>query len=447
MACLILFASLIAILLAPSSAFACVTVIAGKNRTRSGGIVHAHLEDMGKDAVGKVWRGEAAFHAPGSPLKVPYEELPCPEKTFGYWAAGNADDAEGLGINTEGMPYNNVLLGFNDNTVVMSCNWCYSREENRPASGLRRYALRQLLLEQAESARHGVGLLGEWIDRYGQADWGGLQFQLSDAGEAWIVETTSGHWVARRIADNEIFVMANRFLLGGEYDLASDDLVAFAIANGWHAQGKPFHFADAYTLPQRRDSPYDTDRERRIRSLLSERGEKLEVRDILDVFQDRYEGTELFAVPDDSVQIWEEEAEKNNRPRPICTNLAQSFFVAEHDAGTAGDGFAFFLGLATPGYSGIFPLYPESARICPGYCTEEEGTPLAWRIFREIQRRTDRDFPGRSDSVKRRWAQYNLDVLRRASEVAPADKKDFSLKESCKNLAYARALLEELATA
>lgn len=441
---LLLLVSPIAIFLAPRCAFACVTVIIGKDRTKCGGIMHAHLEDMGIDAVGKVWRAEAGTHTPGEIITVPYEDIPLPEKTFGYWATGNADDAEGLGISAMRMPYNNVLAGFNDNQVIMSCNWCYSREENYPESGLRRYALRQLLLEQAEGARHGAELLGKWMDRYGQADWNGLQFQISDAGEAWIVETTSRHWVARKIADDEIYVMANRFVIGEEYGMGSRDLVTFAVENGWHDQTVPFHFADAYTLPRRRNSPYDTDREQRVRSLLSARGEKIEVRDILTVFQDRYKGTGLFAVPDDTLQIWEEEAENNNRPRPICTNLAQSFFAATHGAGTAKNGFTFFLGLGTPGYSGIFPLYPESAQICPAYYMEEEGTPLAWKVFREIQRRTDRDFPRFSNRVKEDWERYNLALMNRVFAMEPADKKDVTLKESHENILHARAVLETL---
>jgi len=433
----------IAIILTPSRASACVTIIAGKDRTRSGSIIHAHLEDMGVDAVGKVWRTEAASHAPGATVAVPYESVPVPEKTFGYWATGNADDAEGLGINTLRMPYNNILAGFNDNAVIMSCNWCYSREENSPESGLRRYALRQLVLEQAEGARHGVELLGSWMDRYGQADWGGLQFQLSDANEAWIVEVTSRRWVARKLADDEIFVMANRFTIGEQYDMGSHDLVAFAVANGWHDRTAPFHFADAYTLPQRRNSPYDTERERRMLSMLSAGG-KIEIRDILAVFQDRYEGTELFVIPDDSIQIWEEEAEKNNRPRPICTNLAQSFFAATHGGGTAENRFAFFLGLGTPGYSGIFPLYPESAQICPSYFVEDGETPLAWRVFREIQRRTDKDFQRLSNKVKQYWEQHNLAVLERVFTMEAADKNALTLEESRENLVRARAILEDL---
>ena len=42
---------------------ACTTVLIGKALTADGSVIHAHNEDMGNDAVGRLWSVEAAEHA------------------------------------------------------------------------------------------------------------------------------------------------------------------------------------------------------------------------------------------------------------------------------------------------------------------------------------------------------------------------------------------------
>ncbi len=44
---------------------ACTTVLIGKALTADGSVIHAHNEDMGNDAVGRLWSVEAALHAEG----------------------------------------------------------------------------------------------------------------------------------------------------------------------------------------------------------------------------------------------------------------------------------------------------------------------------------------------------------------------------------------------
>jgi dipeptidase len=400
------------------------------------------------------------LHLKETLLRVPYVEISQVKKSYAYWASGNADTATGLGIKPAPIPYDNVLVGYNEKGVAISCNWCYSKEDNYPEQGIRRYAIRQLLLERAKSASHGVELIGAWIDKFGQADWGGMQYQLSDSEEAWIVETTSSQWIARKIKDDEIFVAANRFTIGKNFDLTSATISTFAREKGWFDGKVQFHFADVYTLPQRRNSPYDVDREKRVLFLLSPKKGKLTPSDILNVFQDRYEETELFHVPDDNVEIWEAEAEKKASPRPICTNLAQSFFVTEHRAAVEKEESVMFLGLGTPGYSGIIPLYTHNGEVNPRYYSETDEGLLAWRIFRKIQGLTDKDFLRKSKKIQLFWNEKILSVLSRATvkrtpkTLTPISQgastngnKDFlniTLGVSNENLQMAEILLEKL---
>ena len=251
-------------------AVACTTILIGKSLTADGSVIHAHNEDMGNEAVGRLWVVEPSRHGAGETLDVPYVELPQVPVTYRYWASGNAQGATGLGTVEQARPYDSVLVGLNEMGVAMSCNWAWSREENREGQGIRRYAIRQLLLERAKSARHGVEIIGELIDEHGQADWGGLIYHLADAEEAWVVETTTHHWVASsgsgttRSAGN-----ANRFRIGSAYDLASDTLVLDAVERGWLSfhRVERLDFSPVHGQPDEMSQPYDTRREERALDL------------------------------------------------------------------------------------------------------------------------------------------------------------------------------------
>ena len=77
--------------LRPSSA--CTTILVGKSLTTDGSVIHALNEDMGNDAVGRVWSVAPTRYEDGATLEVPYVELPQVPVTFGYWASGNAQGA------------------------------------------------------------------------------------------------------------------------------------------------------------------------------------------------------------------------------------------------------------------------------------------------------------------------------------------------------------------
>ena len=121
-----------ALLLVPIASYSCTTVLVGKAVTADGSVMHAHNEDMGFSAVGRLWSVEAATHKTGEMLEVPYNTISQAEDTYQYWASGNTLAATGLGISAEKRPYDSVLVGMNQWGVTMSCNWMNSKEENMP---------------------------------------------------------------------------------------------------------------------------------------------------------------------------------------------------------------------------------------------------------------------------------------------------------------------------
>lgn len=463
--------ALVAVALASAApARSCTTILIGRSLTADGSVIHAHNEDMGNEAVGRLWATAPSSRRPGETLRVPYIELPHAE-SHGYWASGNAQGAAGLGTSEQIRPYDSVLVGLNQHGVSMSCNWAYSREENREGVGIRRYAIRQLLLERATSARHGVEILGGLIDRYGQADWGGLIYHLADPQEAWVVETTTRNWVARRLRDDEIRVTANRFRIGSDYDLASDTLIRHAVDEGWLlSPDAELDFARIYGLPGKMDQPYDSRREERAMRLLEGKSGAIAPEDLFVVLRDRYEGTEHYTPPQPG-PVWREDLDKNpSLSRTISTNLAQSTFVAH----LRGDlpievGGVMWLGLATPSYAGYFPLYvggiaPQTGNLLPAEFASsalEETDDSAWWLFRRLQRTADLDYDRTYPQVQTLWTSEHAVALERqrriearalaALEAGEGDEaarllSAFTFGQAADVLYHGRRLLERLDT-
>jgi dipeptidase len=411
----------------PQSGYCCTTILIGSKATADGAVIHAHNEDMGFSAVGRLWHVPAATHDTKSILDVPYVTLPQKAATYRYWASGNAFAAKGLGISEAQQAYDAVLVGLNEWGVSLSCNWMWSREANMPQKGIRRYAIRQLVLERAKTAREAVRMIGDFIDTYGQADWGGLGYCLADPREAWIVETTTNHWVARKVADDEILVVANRFTIGSEYDMASKELLHFAQQKEWHnTPTEPFSFRKAYGRPDRMEQAYDIDREKRAVFLLKDKQGSIRPIDLFSVLRDRFEGTDKYTKPIDE-ENWREHSEKNRIPRTISTNLCQSSSVAHLRPGLpVSMGAMMWYATGAPQYTGYFPIYAGATKIPEAYRKEDSAYSLdsAWWISKMLQREVEKNYEAAYAALKGFWSK-NHDQM--AQKMETLEKKALAM--------------------
>jgi dipeptidase len=406
----------------PVASLACTTILVGKDLTADGAVLHGHNEDMGFTAVGRIVPMKEASYDKKDTLVVPYETIPQVRKTYNYWGCGNALGATGLGTVKESRPYDWVLVGMNQWGVTMSCNWMYSKEESLSEKGIRRYAIRQLILERCKTAREAVDLIGGFIEKYGQADWSGLDYCLADPKEAWIVETTTKNWVAKRLKDNEYVVIANRFVVGEDYDMASKGLIDYAVKMGWYDKKKDgkFSFKKVYGRPDRMNSPYDVDRENRSYELLEGKQGVMTPEDLFQVLMDRYEGTGKFRKPISDVEHWEDVTDKLGIPRPINTNLCQSSTVAQLRSSLPVElGSVMWYAMATPGYSGYFPVY-AGATIIPDEFQNVNSAyspSSAWWTFRILQKVADSKYDELYPYLKAYWTGRHGSVVARIGEI------------------------------
>ncbi len=390
---------------------ACTTILVGKKLTADGSVILGHNEDMGLAATGRLWSQRARSYKENVSVDVPYINLPQPHRTHAYWASGNPKGSAGLGTSTQHLPYDSVLVGMNQWGVTMACNWAHSKEEAAPKKGIRRYAIRQLILERCKTAREAVELIGNLIDEYGQADWGGLIYNVADSNEAWVVETTTHHWAARRVPDDAIYAVANQFTIGDDFDLASQDLAQFAETRGWYdpRHGK-LSFRNAYGLPEKMNQPYDTDREARIYELLDGKQGLIEPEDIFVVLRDRYKGTDKYTRPQQT-PVWRENLDKNpSLSRTISSNLCQSSSVAQLRGHLPVEvGAIMWYAMANPGYSNYVPIYAGADRVPEAFSWQDgkRSPDSAWWIFKSLQLAGDRDYEKFYPLVKDFWAAHH----------------------------------------
>ena len=152
---------------------------------------------------------------------------------------------------------------FSDNSlnewgVAVVSDYCPSREDRGEIrQGGTGYMLRRLIAQRARTAREGVTLAGGWIEQFGYVD-SGRTYVIADPREAWLLAVVNGrHWVARRVADDEVVVLPNVYvtdtvdLSDAQNFLGSRDLIDYAAGRGWFDRkgGEPFRFDRVYGPP------------------------------------------------------------------------------------------------------------------------------------------------------------------------------------------------------
>jgi secernin len=140
-------------------------------------------------------------------------------------------------------------MGVNEHGVAIGNEAVFTRMPRDKKPGLIGMDLLRLGLERADTAAKAVEVITELLARHGQGGSCGYRrrfyyhnsFLVADPREAWVLETAGRAWAARRIKG--VGSISNGLTLGGEWELASADLVACAVRKGWCRRGDDFSFA------------------------------------------------------------------------------------------------------------------------------------------------------------------------------------------------------------
>lgn len=197
----------------------CFCIIAGRNVTTDGSVILAHNEDDEDDMLLNIYAGS----------KYLWAEFPGWEATDAF---------------------------LNRNGVALASDNCKSREDNPVLTdGGRFYEVRATVAAKARTAREGMHIIGEMVEKYGYGD-SGRSYMVADANEGWVVSVVNGkHWVAERVPDDKVFIIPNYYIID-EVNLddtvnfaGSKDIVEYAVSRGWYDPAKDgkFSFRKAYS--------------------------------------------------------------------------------------------------------------------------------------------------------------------------------------------------------
>jgi len=246
-------------------AFTCTSMLIGKDATTDGSVIFAGNDDW------TAHRGRLIYvprmeHGPGETFKLfRGNEIPQVPVTYAYMYGGQDRNvterylAGALGREVRKPVREDAwILGINEYQVAVGGNSAGTRPI--PESGIvEPVDIRVLILERAKTAREGIEIAGELIEKYEQAfcAFGDnyTVMAIADPNEGWWLELYGGkNWVAMRVPDNMASVRPNCF---GTHKIDFDDkanfmysenLVNYAVEKGWYdpASDEPFDPAKIY---------------------------------------------------------------------------------------------------------------------------------------------------------------------------------------------------------
>jgi dipeptidase len=200
-----------------------------------------------------------------------------------------------------GLPAPLTNGGLNEYGVAARDIWSSSRKElaamtPNPQHGVNYSDLSRIVMERAHSAREAVEIVGQLIDKYGYATYGGNSHLFADAKEGWILIDFAGGkglWIAERLGPDDVRVSHPGYILEIPLDFAkhpdkflgSANFISFAVEQGWydpHA-GNPFNVDEVYQEGRGRSDSVKIIEERLRRKAPVA---KITLRDFMDAVRD-----------------------------------------------------------------------------------------------------------------------------------------------------------------
>ena len=416
-------------------AFACMGVYVGKEVSENGSSYIGRSEDIGAKHTKIFTVHPAEDHEPGEMFTDAYGfSMPYPEHTYQYTLA---KDSPLFGEGEE--PYAEV--GINENEVAMTAtvstyyNDAVDAVDPLVDTGICEISMGSVLLGQAESARHGVELLGEIIDKYGTGECNSIM--ISDPNEAWFMEIVSGHqYAAIKLPDDQVAAIPNMMLLGTidvtdtENVIVSDGLVSLAEENGFlKTEDGMIHVAQTYgaenpgrgQLTRLWQGTYYLNQEKGENlSIEPENGvygpydmlfapdRKLSTQDVMKFLAYRGEGTKMDSNVDESIYAI------GNKNQAECHILEMREGMYEGMAGVE------WLAMSRAEFSLYLPYYGAMINeTWDGYHNDEleyVSDSMFW-VFDELNDVADDNRELYGTNIRKYWDKYQAELIEQQKQV------------------------------
>ena len=426
----------------PAICHACFSIVVGKGASADGYVIAAHNEDDGAPQVVNHHKIPRRKYAPGDKVTLRNGgELGQVTQTWAYiWSE------------MPGMLFSDSYI--NEWGVSVTSDNCPSREDNPEITdGGIGYMLRALVAQRARTSREGVLLAGKLVERFGYID-SGRTYVICDPNEGWLFCVVNGkHWLAKRVADDEIAMVANTYTVrevdisDTENVLASDDIVEYAKTRGWYDPRKDgaFDFAATYANPSSAVHPSNLNRQRGGLNYVTEKpipvGAELPFSVVPKRKADVAEIMQILRHDNKSKQIDPSAGPEEGICR-ICSGATQTSFVAQLRRGMPLDvGIVYWATLAPPSTSVYIPFHFGISDFPAGYRSISQRPSMDFFVtkvtspFKVEPREAFWTFSNFRDKVDDASADAISEVMARASQIekrALATQETFE-KAACRS--------------
>ena len=195
-------------------------------------------------------------------------------------------------------------MGVNEHGLAIGNEAVFTRVPYEKGPALTGMDLLRLALERAATAQAAVHIITDLIQTFGQGGNCGYShklyyhnsFLLADPESVWVLETAGRHWAAKRI--DGIYAISNKITLETSWDIASDDLVDFAVQKGWCRSAEDFSFARCYSDYLYTKFSSSEHRRTRAMALLNALQGRLRVADFFAILRDHGDASPDSFCPD-----------------------------------------------------------------------------------------------------------------------------------------------------
>ena len=423
----------------------CSTIIIGKDASATGHLIVAHNEDDGGRQIVNFYKVQARDNPKNQIIR--FKEGAAEQQVSHSYSF--------LWFEMPGQDFADTYM--NENGVIVTSNSCPSKERfGEIVDGGIGYELRRLIAERSLSARVGVELAGELVEKWGYCG-SGRTYTIADKNEAWIFAVVRGkQWVAQRVPDDHVAFIPNYYTIkeidlnDSENFLSSKDLVSYAERRGWYNRERDsvFNFSKVYSAENELTSMGNIGRMWMGVNLLSGADfkisdsfpvtfipeKKIGIKELMQVLANHYENTQL----DDS-DGYKKGSPHSIKTKAICAPTQQFSFIAELRSGMTFDigGRIWFapgrgcVNAYMPFYFGITQIPPSLTMDTPELAYEEHfkrsesiydrTRPMAWWSFVAVTEAADQDY-GKKIEQRRRSKD---DLQQQYTKMSAQLEKDY----------------------
>lgn len=336
------------------------------------------------------------------------------------WMANVKDPRQ---FNDGAFGFNELGVGISGTESIYASPQALKVDPYNEASGISEMDITNVLLPRAKSARDGVRILGDIVEKIGAAEGMGVAFV--DEHELWYFETGSGHqWLARRLPRGTYFASGNQGRLqeykeGDENYMASKTLVSFAKEHGlYNPADGDFNFSRAYTRNDERDRTYNDPRvwaiqkaftpsieqkidEGRTFPVFQKADKPVSLEDVKSVMRSHYDGTEF--------DPYTNGLKPDSKNRSISVFRAYQVHILQvRPELPKAIGEVHYLAMGMSDLSLFVPMYEGFKKIPLAYMTgtDQSSSESAYWKFRNLQTIVMGNYPELAPVVHKSFGEF-----------------------------------------